>query len=265
MPTNLTARGAAPDVPCVTPLFPLLLLETMRDMDRPEELLEGEDLALSMPRRLGLSDVIYTQIHRFREEVKRKRVQTPATVEDLIRLVIRRPDAEEIFEEAGRRMARHAWSQRSGAFRRLARVMPAAMAQRSARVAALKLFRQLNGTATLDVLARPVGVLMRNTMTVRADPGGAACAFYGGVLSELMQEYTGKPHRAPHRECQAVGGKVCEWASERVEGAVPAAGKASSGGSVWHPAPAAAPVLDDATDPASAENEPSSASDPASA
>lgn len=49
----------------MTPVFPLILLETMRDMDRPEEYLEGEDVAVSMPRRLGLSDVIYTQIHRF--------------------------------------------------------------------------------------------------------------------------------------------------------------------------------------------------------
>ncbi|HWK89043.1 MAG TPA: hypothetical protein VNP72_03585, partial [Longimicrobium sp.] len=83
-------RPAGPDAPSVSPVFPLLLLETMRDMDRPEEVLEGENLAASMPRRLGLSDVVYTQIHRFREETKKKSLQTPAVVEDLIRLVIRR-------------------------------------------------------------------------------------------------------------------------------------------------------------------------------
>src|SRR5215207_6833047 len=98
MATNAAAGAGA----TVTPVFPLILLETMRDMDRPEEYLEGEDVAVSMPRRLGLSDVVYTQIHRFREEVKRKRMQTPAVVMDLVRLVIRRPDADEIFEEAGR-------------------------------------------------------------------------------------------------------------------------------------------------------------------
>ena len=214
MPSNnATASGAAPDVPCVTPVFPLLLLETMRDMDRPEEVLEGEDLTASMPRRLGLSDVVYTQIHRFREEVKRKRPQTPATVEDLIRLVIRRPDADEIFEEAGRRMARHAWGLRSAAFRRMINLMPPALALRSARKAAGRLFRQLNGTADLDVVGRPVGVRLQKCMTVRADPGGAACRFYAGVLSELMTEYTGRRHSAAHPRCESKGNDACEWTS----------------------------------------------------
>src|SRR5687767_4324843 len=96
--------AAGPHTPSVTPVFPLILLETMRDMDKPDEVLEGENLAISMPRRLGLSDVVYLQIHKFREETRKKRLQTPAVVEDLIRLVIRRPDADEIFEEAGRRV-----------------------------------------------------------------------------------------------------------------------------------------------------------------
>ncbi|MGZ7236654.1 hypothetical protein ACXWOK_10690, partial [Streptococcus pyogenes] len=67
MPKTQAIRGVSDDTPSVTPLFPLILLETLRDMDRPEELLEGEDLTASMPRRLGLSDVVYLQIHRFRE------------------------------------------------------------------------------------------------------------------------------------------------------------------------------------------------------
>jgi hypothetical protein len=113
MPNTQAIRGATESTPSVTPLFPLLLLETLRDMDRPDEVLEGEDLSASMPRRLGLSDVVYVQIHRFREEVRRKRLQTAATVEDLIRLVIKRHDADEIFEEAGRRVARRIWEERS--------------------------------------------------------------------------------------------------------------------------------------------------------
>ncbi len=204
-----TTRGA--DTPCVTPVFPLLLLETMRDMDRPEEYLEGEDVALSMPRRLGLSDVIYTQIHRFKEEMKRKRPQSPAVVMDLVKLVIRRPDADEIFEEAGRRVARHFWAERSAPFRRMVRFLPPGMAQRSARKAALRLFRQLSGDATFDVVPRPVSLRMRNSLTARADPGGAACAFYAGALSELMTEYTGRRHSAQHRACEARGAQACEW------------------------------------------------------
>ena len=214
MPKTPAIRGATENTPSVTPLFPLLLLETLRDMDRPEEVLEGEDLTASMPRRLGLSDVIYTQIHRFREEVRRKRLQTAATVEDLIRLVIKRHDADEIFQEAGRRVARRFWEERSGTARRLVRLLPPALALRSARKATRRLFGQMQGTAWLEVRGKPPTVRMVSPMTYRADPGGAACAFYAGALAELLREYTGKEHDVAHVHCQARGGDACEWGGE---------------------------------------------------
>ncbi|HYJ79790.1 MAG TPA: hypothetical protein VEW03_09330 [Longimicrobiaceae bacterium] len=211
MQTNDAARGANGGAPNVTPVFPLILLETMRDMDRPEEYLEGEDVAVSMPRRLGLSDVIYTQIHRFREEVKRKRPQSADVVADLIRLVIRRPDADAIFEEAGRRVARHAWGERSKPFRRIVRFMPAVLAQRSAHRAARRLVRQLAGDGDFRLTNRPLGLQIQGSLTGRADPGGAACAFYSGALSELMTEYLGRRHAAQHPRCETRGAGACEW------------------------------------------------------
>ena len=210
MPKKDTS-SAGPDTPSVTPVFPLILLETMRDMDRPEEYLEGEDVAVSMPRRLGLSDVVFTQIHRFREEVKRKRPQTATTVLDLIRLVIRRPDADEIFEEAGRRVARHAWEQRPGAFRRMIRFLPAALVQRSARKAAQRMFGELVGDARFSILRKPLGLHIERSLTSRADPGGAACALYAGALAELMTQYTGRRHSAQHPRCETRGTGACEW------------------------------------------------------
>ncbi|MBD0318883.1 MAG: hypothetical protein ICV87_01020 [Gemmatimonadetes bacterium] len=211
MPKTQAIRGVTEHTPSVTPLFPLLLLETLRDMDRPEEVLEGEDLTASMPRRLGLSDVVFTQIHRFREEVRRKRLQSAATVEDLIRLVIKRHDADEIFEEAGRRVARRIWEERPRAARRIVRLLPPALAVRSARRAAGRLFRQVQGTAWLDVRGKPPTVQMVSAMTFRADPGGAACAFYAGALAELLREYTGHDHPVAHPRCQAQGADACEW------------------------------------------------------
>jgi predicted hydrocarbon binding protein len=207
------SRGATDDTPCVLPTLPLELLETMRDMDRPEEVLEGEELAASMPRRLGLSDIIFMQIHKLREEVKRRRPQTPATVEDLIRLVIKRPDAEEIFREAGRRVARRAWDEKSDVSRRALRLLPAGVRMRRARAATERLFRRLNGTAWLEISGRPPAVRMVGAMTVRADPGGAACAVYTGALEEIVQEYTGKAHPVEHHSCQARGAGACEWAA----------------------------------------------------
>jgi bacteriochlorophyll 4-vinyl reductase len=207
MPTRSTTGANA----SVTPVFPLILLETMRDMDRPEEVLEGEVLAASMPRRLGLSDVVFTQIHRFREAVKRKQLQQPETVADLIRLVIRRPDCDEIFEEAGRRVARHFWGLRSAAFRRTVRWLPQGAKMRSARKAARRVFGQLAGDGKFDVTARPFSLMIARSLTAEADPGGAACAFYTGALAELLTEYTGRRHSAVHARCEARGGPACEW------------------------------------------------------
>jgi bacteriochlorophyll 4-vinyl reductase len=212
------ARRAGPDTPSITPVFPLLLLETMRDMDRPDEVLEGEDLAVSMPRRLGLSDVIFTQIHRFREEVKRKRLQTPTAVADLIRLVIRRPDAEEIFEEAGRRVALRAWEARSPGYRRTVGLLPQRLRRRSAVKAVRRLFRQIAGGMQVEVGGRPLALRIHDSVTVSGDPGGAACHFYRGAFAETLTRWVGKPHDAPHVRCSAQGADLCEWHAAPVEG-----------------------------------------------
>ncbi len=195
----------------ITPVFPLILFETMRDMDRPEEVLEGEDLSLSLPRRFGLNDVVHTQIHRFREEVRRKRPQSEAEIENLIRLVIRRPDSDEIFEEAGRRLSRRAWEERSATLRRMARRLPSALTLRLARRAAVRLFRQIVGEGKLTVSKRRVSIRVARSLTARADPGGAACALYAGAFAELMERYTGRAYRMEHPLCEARGGEACEW------------------------------------------------------
>jgi predicted hydrocarbon binding protein len=195
----------------INPVFPLLLLETMRDMDRPEEVLEGEDLAISLPRRLGLSDVVYVQIHRFREEVRRRRPQGPGVVEDLIRLVIRRPDAEEIFEEAGRRVARHAWRQKSRASRVWLRLLPAGVRAGAAARGAERLLRQLVGAGRLEVGGRPVTVRIASSLSAAADPGGAACAFYTGAVAETLTQYSGRLHAVAHPRCETRGTGACEW------------------------------------------------------
>ncbi|HEX2189736.1 MAG TPA: 4-vinyl reductase [Longimicrobiaceae bacterium] len=198
----------------ITPLLPLILFETMRDMDRPPEVLEGEDLAASLPRRFGLNDVVHTQIHRFREEVRRKRPQGEAEIENLIRLVIRRPDAEEIFREAGRRIARLDWEDRSHTFRRLVRHLPPALALRSARRASLRIFRRIAGNGRLHASRRQLSIRIAGSLTARADPGGAACALYSGVLTELLERYTGRDYLPEHPVCETRGAEACEWTAE---------------------------------------------------
>jgi predicted hydrocarbon binding protein len=200
--------------PSITPLFPLILLETLRDRDRPEEVLEDEDLSVSLPRRLGLSDVVGVQIRRFQEEVKNKRLQSTPQMIDLMRLVVRRPDAEEIFTEAGRRIAHHNWQQRTSTMRGVLRVMPNPIPRIAARRAARRMFRQIAGDSQLSVGRWPVDVRMRNSLSARVDPNGSACALYAGAFAEIMQLHTGKSYRVLHTECAARGAEACQWTVE---------------------------------------------------
>ena len=80
----------------------LRLLEVLRDLDHPGEILEDENPSVTMPRRLGLSDVVDRQIRTYREDVKQRVRLTDGEIRDLFRLVTRRPDAKEVFLRAGR-------------------------------------------------------------------------------------------------------------------------------------------------------------------
>jgi predicted hydrocarbon binding protein len=195
----------------ITPLFPLLVLETMRDMDRPEEVLEDEDLSTSMPRRLGLSDVVGRQIYRLQEEVRRRRPQPARQAEDLIRLMIRRPDAERIFREAGRRMAIREWEERAPPLRGAVRWLPRRLGMIAAVRAARRLFQQIVGAGTLRIQHRPLQMRIDGSFAARVDPGGSACAFYSGALEQLLTFYTQREYRALHAHCEARGDDYCEW------------------------------------------------------
>lgn len=209
-------RRSASRTSAITPVFPLLLLETMRDMDRPEEVLEDEDVTASLPRRFGLSDVVYVQIRRFQQEVRQRRMQEVSQVEDLLRLVVRRPDAAAIFEEAGRRVARFAWEQRPTAVRRMVRFLPRPLAVQAAARAARRMLRQLTGGSRFSVNRWPVELRIQNSLSTRVDPSGTACAFYSGAFGELLQFYTGRLYRVKHLDCEARGAATCHWTLEVV-------------------------------------------------
>ncbi len=206
-----SATAQAAQAPTITPVFPLLLLKTLRDRDRPEEVLEDEDVARSMPRRFGLSDVVLLQIHRLEEEVRRRNFQSAHHVEDLIRLVSRRPDTEQICREAGRRIAQHDWQRRSPMLRRPIRFLPRGLALLAAQRAARRLFRQLVGTGRLAIQRWPVQLRISGSLTAHADTRGAACAFYAGAFEALLQQYTGRAYHAVHSHCEARGDERCEW------------------------------------------------------
>jgi predicted hydrocarbon binding protein len=91
------------------------------------------------------------------------------------------------------------------------RLLPGALALRSARRATRTLFRQIVGSGGVDVSRPPLAVRITDSPTATADPGGGACAFYAGVIAEIMHCYTGRRAEVQHPRCRARQAPECEW------------------------------------------------------
>ena len=195
----------------VAAVLPLAILESVRAHDRPEEVLEDENLTASLPRRLGLSDVIHSQIRRY-EEARRKGRPVPAReLEDLIKLVIRRPDAEEVLDESGRGVVFRYLEGFGDRRARFARLMPRPLARRAFMRRASMLARRIAAGAEPSVLGGPLRVSLSRSITAEVDPGGVACSLYGAAFRALGERYLKTELRVEHTRCEARGDEVCEW------------------------------------------------------
>ena len=191
----------------VLALLPLALLETVREQDRPGEVLEDEDISVSLPRRLGLTGVVSSQIRRYEKAGSNGRVPA-AEVAGLMQLVLRRPDAGSILREAGRRIAHR---QLGDTLPRTARVLRRwdRMVFIPLRRAAKRLLRGIVGNVRTTISGRPLVVRMSRSPLGAA--GSDACDLYTGAIAELVRMYSDRPHTVTHVQCTARGGAQCEW------------------------------------------------------
>lgn len=179
-------------------IVPLAVLEAVKNLDTPVEdgLTEFADELLV--KRLGLSPTIQMQLEEF-EQLVRKDVRVEAAhVEALLRLVGRRPDADLVFADAGRRAARRAVKRMSG----VSRLFRHAAARRAARAV---LGAELGWEQRLPV-AR-----VTDPIAIQATPDGTACGFYAAGLVELLRLLVGYEGAMVHVACRARGGTGCEW------------------------------------------------------
>lgn len=184
----------------------LTLLETIKSQDLPPEVLEDENVTITMPRRLGLSEVVEMQIHRYRGEVRRRRRITDAEASDLMRLVVRRPDSDEVFQQVGKRLAGQEVEPKRWV-RALPRRLNYALARR-------RIKRRLH-----SLFGRPVGRFDPGSfkmeglteLFLEGDPGGDACEIISGFCGEILAEYTGSRSIVLHEECRGRTGKSCRW------------------------------------------------------
>ena len=192
-------------------LVALRLLEVLRDVDLPGEILEDEDPTQTMPRRFGLSDVVERQIRTYREDARKRARLTDDEVKGLFRFVIRRPDGALVFHQVGRLLAEEDRPTR------WVRMLPRALQLRKARARARRSLKKLFGRPVGGFGRAPFALEGRNLLFIESDPGGDACHLLSGFCEEVLEQTLGGSARVTHTLCQARGNDMCRWEGELVE------------------------------------------------
>lgn len=197
----------------VDPLVPLSLLEAVRTVDLPEGDLDAEFVAELRNKRLGLSDTVFAQIRRFTEAVRKRQPQSFDEAVGIARLIGRRPDAEAVFREAGRLLARQSYRTISPLTRRLTLTLPSLLS----RPIALRHVRRICGRYAAGSIRRvgsTILLVVPKPVTLDAAPRQGGCAYYESALRELMQLLVGGVGAVEHVRCATRGQGTCEWRAE---------------------------------------------------
>jgi hypothetical protein len=185
----------------------LALLEALQRQDLPEEVLVDENLSITLPRRLGLSHVVDAQARRYREEARRNRRVPEPEVVDLIRLVARRPDARELFQQVGRSLA--------GPLRsRWRHALPARLLVRHARRRAAGLVAHHFGPDLLHLPRRSERIEEGRELLFQADPSGAAYGILDGAFAAALESTGRYPLRLRRLRSRAAGDSDTAWLVE---------------------------------------------------
>lgn len=187
-------------------IVPLSVLEAVRNLDTPVEDGLHEFAEELLAKRLGLSATVAMQLAQYQALARRGARVDRDLVEALLRLVGRRPDADLVFADAGRRAARHAARHLSLVSRMAARAAPRSLGYTLARGAARRVLGgELRREAHVPVARVTDGI------AVKATPDGAACGFYAAGFAELLRVLAGYEGAMLHTVCRATGGDRCEW------------------------------------------------------
>jgi predicted hydrocarbon binding protein len=204
---NLTTRTGL-EIP---PVMPLALLESVRAHDRPGEILEDEDLSVSLPRRLGLTGVVERQMMQYQQAAKKGRKVSLDDVASLIHLVLRRPDSEPIMRETGQRIARTHFQKVPKPWVRMIRALPRGVVFGSLRRSARRMLVKFLAEEDLEITAKPLTLRAKNCVAAQIDPSGNMCVMYSGALEEIALLYTETRPDVVHHICKTRGNSYCEW------------------------------------------------------
>ena len=186
-------------------LVALRLLEALRDQDLPAELLQDEDPSRTMPRRFGLSVVVYRQIRAFQRDARMGARLTDEEVDVLFRFVIGWPDGRDVFKHVGRSLAD------ARSFRGVHRILPTGLRFAMARSRVRKRLKHLFGRPIGGFAPGRFSIEGRSLLFVESDPSGEACHLLVGFCQALVERVTGEPVTVRQTLCQARGDALCRW------------------------------------------------------
>jgi hypothetical protein len=203
--TAVGTRRLVPERRLVKARVALSLLDAMRELDRPGEVLDDEDITITMPRRLGLSDVVDSQIRRYQQDARRNRRVPESEVRDLIRLVARRPDAGDLFHRVGRQLAR------KGRRPPLGGILPDRIRFAAARREARRQLQALFGRGFARSVGVPFQLEVLRPVLVDGDEGGGACSLVTGLSQAVVDRHASNAREVTHTSCRARGEARCLW------------------------------------------------------
>ena len=183
----------------------LRLLEVVRDRDLPTELLEEEDPARTIPRRLGLSDVVDRQIRTYGDDVQKGVRLTDQGITDLFTLVNRRSDSDEVFLNTGRELVEVHFPFRWG------RVFPESIQYMFARTYLSWHLKHLFGRHILTFAEGPLNVEVQGLFFEGGDPEGSTCYLISGICQRILEQIGHRSAKVGHTLCQARGDDRCRW------------------------------------------------------
>jgi hypothetical protein len=184
----------------------LTLLKVIRDQDRPAEVLEAENTSVTMPRKLGLSEVVERRIRNYRVEARRGAKISDSEFGDLVRLVIRRPDSQEVFRQSGNLLAGD-----ESVPTRPRRLLPRSLVYALARRRVKRRLKALFGRRVGGFGAGPFTMEGRSLLFIQADPGGDACELVAGLCESLLSRAVGSSLVVRHVACESRGDPFCRW------------------------------------------------------
>lgn len=199
----------------ISAIVALTLLEVIRAQDLPAEVLEEEDTSVTLPRRLGLNDVVEQRIRQYREEVRKRRRISDDEVWDLFQLVLRRPDSEDIFFQAGEMLVG-----RDQPYHPLGKVYSLRVAYALARRQVGRRLKSLFGRSIGGFGKGPFTMEGHSLLFMKNDPGGDACEMMSGFCQAILQRYIRRPVVVFHSFCQARGDPFCRWTAHEDESAL---------------------------------------------